>query len=307
MANYFCKPPRRLIIEGKNNIREFSNWCKLPFIEKTLATASNKLEKNVEPFFKTKGGVSMNLFSYLSHIYKSKNFKSEKEMTQHFLNKPNNQNFLEAKSHAMYGTQMKKVLECIKLQKLQESFKDKFEKMDFKFENKKYATTDKSMIVFRTILMTQKIDEEQFVKAVWDLLNKKYPKKNLLVFRGKPNTGKSMIARSIANLFDYVSTIQGTSSFPFQSLVNVEFGLIEEPNMTLETLQTFKKLAEGVDTEVAVKFKPDQTVQRTPLLITSNDHFDKNAPFAEKRAFDTRYSEFTFFNSADFLIHLKKL
>lgn len=108
-------------------------------------------------------------------------------------------------------------------------------------------------------------------------------------------------------IYSTVSTIQGTSSFPFQNLVNVEFGLIEEPNMTLETLQTFKKLAEGVDTEVAVKFKPDQTVQRTPLLITSNDHFDKNAPYSEKRAFDTRYSEFTFLNEADFLIHFKKM
>lgn len=98
-------------------------------------------------------------------------------------------------------------------------------------KNKNYLSKDLSLKVFTTILMTQNIFEATFVTCVWDLLTQK----KLLVLRG----------------------LQGTS-FPFQNLIDVEIGLIEEPNFTLETLQTFKKLDEGVDTEVAVKFKLDQ-------------------------------------------------
>uniref|UniRef100_A0A0L8GWZ8 SF3 helicase domain-containing protein n=1 Tax=Octopus bimaculoides TaxID=37653 RepID=A0A0L8GWZ8_OCTBM len=154
--------------------------------------------------------------------------------------------------------------------------------------------------------MTQNINEHTFVNNVWYLLNKKHPKCNLLVLRGLPNTGKSMIARSIAEMFTHVSTIQGTSSFPFQNLINVEIGLIEEPNFTLETLQTFKKLAEGTDIKVSVKFKPDQIVHRTPLIITSNNKFDNNAPLHERVAFITRYTEFLFQTSSPFLQYVKK-
>ncbi|CAI9727457.1 nonstructural [Octopus vulgaris] len=175
----------------------------------------------------------------------------------------------------------------------------------FENDTRHYLTKEVSLKIFHSILMTQEIDESTFVNNVWYLLNKKLPKCNLLVLRGLPNTGKSMVARSIAELFTHVSTIQGTSSFPFQNLLNVEIGLIEEPNFTLETLQTFKKLAEGTDTEVSVKYKPDQIVHRTPLIITSNK-FDSNAPLHERHAFITRYPEYLFNKSSPFLQYVKK-
>lgn len=44
-------------------------------------------------------------------------------------------------------------------------------------------------------------------------------------------------------------------------------------------------MAEGTDTEVCVKFKPDQVVHKTPLIIIFNVRFDNNAPHNEKMAF----------------------
>lgn len=166
---------------------------------------------------------------------------------------------------------------------------------------------DLSLKVFKMILMTQDIEASVFVNCVWELLTKKTPKTNLLVLRGQPNTGKSMLARSIADMFTHISTIQGIQvSFPYQNLINVEIGLIEEPNFTIETLQTFKKLAEGTDTEVCVKLKQDEVFHRTPLIITSNNKFDQNAPPAERMAFIMRYNEFLLCIAAPFLKHIKK-
>lgn len=114
-----------------------------------------------------------------------------------------------------------------------------------------------------------------------------------------------MIARSITDMFTHVSFIQ-EASFPFQNLINVEHGLIEEPNFTLETLQTFKKISEETDTEVNVKFKADQIVYRTPLIIKTNIRFDQNAPFSERQTFLTRYTEYLFNNQSGFFYVKKK-
>lgn len=90
------------------------------------------------------------------------------------------------------------------------------------------------------------------------------------------------------------------------SLVNVEIGLIEEPNMTMETLQTFKKIAEGVDTKVSIKYGSDQTIRPTPLIITSNPDFDQHAQSIEKEAFKSMYIKYIFINKSDCLAKVKK-
>lgn len=156
------------------------------------------------------------------------------------------------------------------------------------------------------MLRKQNIDISTFVNDVWNILNQKFPKKNLLVLQGVPDSGKSTIARSIVDLFQHAATVQGTASFPFMSLVNVEIGLIEELNMTMETLQTFKKIAEGVDTEVCIKYGADQTIKRTPLIITSNHDFDQHAQYIERQAFKSRYIKYQFTIASDFLAKAKK-
>lgn len=313
IANYFCQLPRYLLIKGLGTINaEFAEWCTNEYIPKSslIPKPTTSREISDEPTFKSKSGTTLTLFNYLTYIFTSKKFRSEQDMKSHWLNRSNNDNFMRAISHPMYDSVMKKVLECVKLKTLMMPFKEKFETMNWdQFNpNKSKIWMDKecSLKIFKSILMTQGIEEQVFVKTVWDLLNKTKPKTNLLVLTGLPNTGKSMIARSIADLFTHVSTIQGTSSFPFQNLINVELGLIEEPNFSLESLQTFKKLAEGTDTEVSVKFRQDQVVHRTPLIITSNNKFDKNAPLEEKIAFITRYNEFLFYSRSPFLQYVKR-
>ncbi|KAI0231276.1 hypothetical protein LSAT2_018357, partial [Lamellibrachia satsuma] len=155
-----------------------------------------------------------------------------------------------------------------------------------KFENDdKYLDVDVSLRLFKHLLTFHQLNIDTFINDVWCILNFTMPKTNLLFLHGVPNSGKSFIIRSIAALYKYSATVQGTSSFPFMELAKASLALIEEPCFTDDTLQTLKKLAEGTPTEVAVKNKPAARVGRIPIFITANYPFGRDGGAVEKQAF----------------------
>ena len=122
-----------------------------------------------------------------------------------------------------------------------------------------------------------------------------------------PNSGKSFIARSIASLYKYQNTCQGTTSFPFMELASASIGLIEEPVFSSDSLQTFKKLAEGTPTDVAVKNRKAARIPRIPLIVTSNYDFVVQGGSSEKAAFAPRMKKHIFPASCHFLKMAKKM
>lgn len=305
-CNYYCKKPRQIIIYSDEPILSvLSSWCQMTHLEKPQLSRPGQQQSTAdpctEPMFTNVSGGSLNLFNYLNWVWTSKSYRSESEMKADWIarsHNPNN-NFMRAISHPQYNTIIKKVIDCNRIKLINQSFLDKYNKKD------SYMSLNISLRIFRLLLRRQNIDISRFINDVWCILNHKYPKKNLLILQGVPDSGKSTIARSIVDLFQHSATVQGTASFPFMSLVNVEIGLIEEPNMTMETLQTFKKIA-GVDTEVSIKYRADQTIRRTPLIITSNHDFDQHAQYIEKQAFKSRYIKYMFTQPSDFLAKAKK-
>ena len=169
-----------------------------------------------------------------------------------------------------------------------------------------YLNVDVSMRLLRHLLTHHDYNVESFVDDVWRILTLQLPKTNLLFVHGVPNSGKSYIIRSVAALYKYSATIQGTTSFPFMELAQASMGLIEEPSFTDETLQTFKKLAEGTPTEVSVKNKGAARIGRIPLVITANYPFWKDGGALERQAFSTRMIEYKFTKPAGFLKMAKK-
>ncbi|KAI0231278.1 hypothetical protein LSAT2_018359, partial [Lamellibrachia satsuma] len=150
------------------------------------------------------------------------------------------------------------------------------------------------------------INMSNFVDDVWDVMNESRPKLNLLFLEGVPNSGKSYIARSMIALFKYSATIQGTTTFPFMELAQASVALIEEPVFTSETLQTFKKLAEGTLTDVTVKNKASARVPRLPILITANYPFYSQGGSTERDAFRSRMIHYRLTTPATFLKMTKK-
>ena len=187
-------------------------------------------------------------------------------------------------------------------------FKVLLSKMNWtKFDTDQYLKHDVSLELIKQVLEAQGISVIEFTRDVYDLLTLAKPKNNLLCLEGVPNSGKSFIARSIASLYKYQNTCQGTSSFPFMEIANASIGLIEEPVFSNDNLQTFKKLAEGTPKDVAVKNRKAARVPRIPLIIMSNCDFVVQGGSTEKAAFGSRMKKYIFKASCAFLKLAKKM
>ncbi|KAI0229513.1 hypothetical protein LSAT2_020063, partial [Lamellibrachia satsuma] len=78
-------------------------------------------------------------------------------------------------------------------------------------ESDKYLSVDVSIRLFRHLLKFHNHNVDNFVNDVWLLLTFSLPKTNLIFLHGVPNSGKSFVIRSIAALYKYSATVQGTS------------------------------------------------------------------------------------------------
>lgn len=68
-----------------------------------------------------------------------------------------------------------------------------------KDNRRSYATIEDSVLWFEKIMMHNNIDIKFFLQTVYDVLNRKYMKRNTIWLHGEPNCGKSLIANSIGD------------------------------------------------------------------------------------------------------------
>ena len=99
------------------------------------------------------------------------------------------------------------------------------------------------------------------------------PKLNCIFLLGPANSGKTLVANSIARSAIFYSdacNFNGKSSFEFAPLYNVRCALINEPMITDATVNTFKNILEGQSVTVDVKYREGRKLSKTPIVITSN-------------------------------------
>lgn len=122
------------------------------------------------------------------------------------------------------------------------------------------------------LLFPNKIDFQEFAHAIEAWLSCADKKRNTLFIWGRPNSGKSLIAKLISEVFitKTFSNMDAASQFVFGNLIDSSLILIEEPFLVPVLLEDFKKLTEGSNMCVNVKYQEPQTLGRTPVLITSN-------------------------------------
>jgi len=58
----------------------------------------------------------------------------------------------------------------------------------------------------------------------------------------------------------------------YQNCIDKDMIVWEEPLLGNAELEKFKLVSEGTPTEVAIKFRAPEKLERTPLLITTNHH-----------------------------------
>lgn len=139
----------------------------------------------------------------------------------------------------------------------------------------------------------QRVEIVTFVMAMYVVLFKKDEKRNAMSMIGASNAGKSVWFESMLpedkNLVGYASK---NPSFMWQDCVDKRVIMMEECMVTPDLKETFKVLAGGQEATVDIKNKPPAKVQRTPMLIASNNPLHKYFP-SEKQAIQNRVMEFS--------------
>uniref|UniRef100_A0AAU7E1I9 NS1 protein n=1 Tax=Mops bat parvovirus TaxID=3141925 RepID=A0AAU7E1I9_9VIRU len=120
------------------------------------------------------------------------------------------------------------------------------------------------------ILMIQKIHITEFAYHILKWFLKLDNKKNTFILQGPGNTGKSVLARSLCNIFKRKGEILSNSNFAFQNIINKDICIWEEPIINDHISEKIKLIMEGTKTEVDIKMKAPKTLHPPPLIITTN-------------------------------------
>nr|WAX26088.1 MAG: nonstructural protein [Army ant associated chapparvovirus 6] len=118
-------------------------------------------------------------------------------------------------------------------------------------------------------LIYQNVLPETFIMRLFKVLFMEMDKINCFVIQGPSNTGKTSFLNGLLSFYNW-GEIQSSGPFMFQNCVNRELLLWEEPLIGHDYVENCKKVFEGMATQVSVKYKPAQTLYRTPVLITTN-------------------------------------
>lgn len=120
-------------------------------------------------------------------------------------------------------------------------------------------------------LLFQGINTDEFDKDMYKWIWMKDGKKNTMVLQGPSNSGKSAFFKHFISSHGTRVGYICNGSFPWQGLTGgCMLGVWEEPLLSSAEAEKGKQILGGERTSVAVKFSPPQTVDRVPILVTTN-------------------------------------
>jgi hypothetical protein len=134
----------------------------------------------------------------------------------------------------------------------------------------KYYGVKESKNWIRRICRHNNWSVNKFVRDVVDVMMKKEQKINCLFFQGPSNAGKSTIATSIRDGFLSVGQVTRSDTFLFQDCVDRQVIFQEECIIKPETADDWKRMMEGASMKVDIKNKDPKCINRTPVLVCSN-------------------------------------
>ncbi|VUZ50890.1 unnamed protein product [Hymenolepis diminuta] len=138
------------------------------------------------------------------------------------------------------------------------------------------------------------IDFGLFIAEVDKIIRMSYPRINALVLRGPTSTGKTLIAKNIVKPYNYgtVSRDGDATAFYLQNLLDHDVALMEEPHISMTTVQNFKELFAGSPLIVQVKNHAPRELKRIPCIITTNQSLTDSLIDAESEPIKKRIIEY---------------
>lgn len=174
--------------------------------------------------------------------------------------------------------------------------------------NEYYYDIEKSVYVMEELLNHQFNDNANLVKLfltdVYNICNKINPKKNTLFILSPPNAGKIFFFDAVIHFFinfGQLGNFNKYNSFPMQECCNKRIILWNEPCMEESSTETLKTLLGGDATNAKVKYSNDTIIQRTPVIVLSN-----NDIFPKDLAFRSRIIKYNWKTCSDLKILKKK-
>lgn len=142
------------------------------------------------------------------------------------------------------------------------------------------------------ILLHQGIVPSSFDEAFYNWIQKLDSKRNTICIRGPSNTGKSAFISGFKGICRWGEVVNG-QTFMFEGLIDVQFGVWEEPLCSPEAAEKAKQVLEGMETSIPVKYKKPYLLKRCPIIITTNHDLWRYCT-AEEQAFRNRMYIFDF-------------
>lgn len=165
-----------------------------------------------------------------------------------------------------------------------------------------YYSREKSLEVIEKLLYHQYKSEDEvseFVNRVFDITEKRIEKKNTMLLKGPPNSGKTYFTMFVIAFYinvGHVANFVRGQNFPLNDCCHRRILFWNEPSICPSSYDTVKMLCGGDPCPAKKKYSEDITISRTPLFINTNS----SAVFPKTPVWDTRiYTES--WTTADFL------
>lgn len=169
-----------------------------------------------------------------------------------------------------------------------------------------YYSIEESIDILEKLVSYQFFHNEKQIKhfytCLFDLLDKKVPKKNSMFILSPPNAGKNFFFDCVVHYcinFGQMGNFNRYCTFPLMECVDKRIILWNEPCMEASATETLKCILGGDSCNAKVKYQGDAVIMRTPVIILSN-----NDIFPKNEAFRSRMYQFNW-RPANFLVEYK--
>lgn len=163
------------------------------------------------------------------------------------------------------------------------------------YKGMQYGTLEESIEIIDDLLKYQFDDDNEkiveFLQSLVDVFDKRIPKLNCICIKSPPSGGKNFFFDMWCAIFinyGQLGRANRHNQFAFQEAPNKRMLLWNEPNYESTLTDTIKMMMAGDPYNVRVKFGPDTCVERTPVVVLTNN----SVPFMSDPAFADRIKQF---------------
>lgn len=139
-----------------------------------------------------------------------------------------------------------------------------------------YFNLEDSVNILWELLLFQYGSEAEailFLQRVYDIAEKRLPKKNTMIITGAASSGKTYFVDVIMAFYISVGNIGNFvrgDNFPLNDAYNKRILLWNEPSISDRQFDTVKMIFGGDSCPAKIKYEKDAHIDRTPIFVTSN-------------------------------------